>query len=374
LKLDTSSPPPSSASANSALRLGCHSCHATARNDLKRHVYALANAVQERVVARPGAIEHLHGPRNVECGPREFVVLSIGRDAAPWMESLIEHHLALGAKHVFFLDNASEDDTVQRAARYRSVTVFRTGLSFRRYEVGLRRWLVRSFGRHRWSLYCDADELFDYPFSDRLPMPGLLAYLAQHRYNAMTGQMLDLFSDKPFSQLAADPGDILREKYRYYDLTDLVATRQVYWIRDGDVASGEIPCYFGGIRKRFFADDCLLLSKHPLIYADDSFGVYSYDGHFMTGARVADISAVLLHYKYIGALPARVRKSVNGEWHTWGSLYGGLAAALESNPDLCLKLDSARELSSVNELVNNGFLAVSDRYREWVDRFPGRPA
>lgn len=353
---------------NAKLVLGCHSCHATRRNDLKRHAYAVANALQERVAGLPGVIDHVHGPANVECGPREFVVLSIGRDAAPWISSLIEHHLALGAKHVFFLDNGSEDETTHIASRYDRVSVYRTQLSFKRYEVGLRRWMVRSFGRNRWSLYCDADELFDYPGSDRLDMAGLLDYLEHHGYKAMTGQMLDLFSDKPFSQLTAAPGDALKEKYRFYDLSDLVPIRDVYWIRDGDVENREIVCNFGGIRSRFFGDDCLLLTKHPLVYADETVGVYTYDGHFMTRSRVADISGVLLHYKYIGSLRERVRKTVEHGWHNKvGALYGGLAATLDQNPDLCLRLESARELGSVNELVDNGFLVVSPQYRRWLD-------
>jgi hypothetical protein len=357
------------ASTDRGLRLGCHSCHVTPRNDLKRRAYAVANAIQQAAVSLPGNIQHVHGPRQVDCGPHEFVVLSIGRDAAPWIDAFVDHHLGLGAKHIFFLDNASDDGTAELASRHSRVSVFRTSLSFKRYEVGLRRWMVRTFGHRRWSLYCDVDELFDYPLSDKLPMAGLLRYLEHHRYKALTGQMLDFFSDRPFSELVAQPGDDLKDKYRYYDLTDLVPTRQVYWIRDGDVQQPDIACYFGGIRKRFFGDDCLLLTKHPLVFADRSVGVYKYDGHFMSGARVADISAVLLHYKYIGSLPARVRKTVEGGWHNKvEALYGGLSAVLQKTPDLCLKLDSARQLGSVNELVDQGFLTVSGPYRDWVEQ------
>lgn len=353
-----------------ALALGCHSCHSTTRNDFKRPLYALANRVQEERVGRPGAIEHVHGPRDVACGRHELVVLSIGRDAAPWISTLIEHHLELGAKHVFFLDNGSRDDTIALASRHERVTVFRTELSFKRYEVGLRRWMVRSFGRNRWSLYCDADELFDYPGSDRLPLPGFLQYLEHHGYKAVTGQMLDLFSDRPFSQLESEPGDDLKAKYRFYDLTDLVPTRAVYWMRDGALENRSLACYFGGIRKRFFGDDCLLLTKHPLVYADDSVGVYTYDGHFVTGARVADVSAALLHYKYIGGLPKRVRQTVEEQWHNKvEALYGGLSGVLAEKPDLCLKLDTARELGSVNELVASGFLVMSERYQRWIERY-----
>lgn len=352
-----------------ALPLGCHSCHATPRNDRRRRLFALANRVQEQVARFSGAIEHVHGPQNVETSAHELVVLCIGRDAELWVPSFVEHHLALGAKHIFYLDNGSTDGTVDRLSRYRGVSVFRTELSFKRYEVGLRRWITHSFGRGRWSLYCDADELFDYPYSDRLTLPDFLRYLERYGYKTVTGQMLDLFSERSFTELHSAPEDDLRAKYRWYDLTDLVRVDDVYWIRDGMRSNQEIGCIFGGIRKRFFGDDCLLLTKHPLVFADDTVGVYTYDGHFMTDAPVADISTVLLHYKYVANLPQRVRAEVAGAWHNKvDALYGGLAEVLERNPDLSLRLDTARELGSVNELIDNGFLVVTDRYRTWVEQ------
>lgn len=355
-------------SPGSGLRLGCHSCHTTRRNDIKRRVYAAANAVQERVMRAPGAVRHIHGPADVACGPDELVVLCIGRDAEPWITTFVEHHLALGAKHIFYLDNGSRDDTIARAIRHDGVSVFSTDLAFSRYEVGMRRWITRTFGRNRWSLYCDADELFDYPCSDRLALADLLRYLRHHGYKALTAQMLDLFSDKPFSQLERSSDESIRDTYRFYDLTDLVPTHEVYWIRDGQLENRDIACLFGGIRKRFFGDDCLLLTKHPLVYADDSVGVYTYDGHFMTGARVADISAVLLHYKYVATLPARVRQTVAEAWHNKSAaLYGGLSDGLAADPDLCLRLDTATELIDVDALVASGFLTVTQRYLDWVE-------
>ena len=351
--------------------LGCHSCHATRRNDRRRAVFALGNAAQERIVAlraAAGAVRRVHGPADVSTGPHEFVVLSIGRDSAPWIRSFIEHHLALGARHVFYLDNGSTDESVALASDYQNVTVLTTELSFRRYEVGMRRWLTRRYGRNRWSLYCDVDELFDYPLSDRMPMSGLLGYLEHHGYLALTGQMLDLVSDVPFGRLETSPDDDIKAKYRWYDLTDLRPTRDVYWIRDGHSPNPEVVCYFGGIRKRFFGDACLLLTKHPLVYATDAVGVYTYDGHFMSGTPVADISAVLRHYKYVGSLSERVRRTVEGGWHhKVENLYGNLAAVLDSADELTLRLPTSQEYAGTARLVEQGILAITPQYEQWVE-------
>ncbi|HEU4699643.1 MAG TPA: glycosyltransferase family 2 protein [Gemmatimonadales bacterium] len=352
--------------AHDDLELGCHSCHTTRRNDRRRALWRWGNRLQEQVVRLEGVVgrmRHRHGPARPDIARDELVVLCVGRDVEAWIGEFLEHHLALGAAHVVLLDNASEDDTVAIASRFPRVTVFTSALPFGHLEVGMRRWLTRTFAADRWSLYCDADELWDYPGSDRLPLRGFLDYLERHGYKAVTGQMLDLFADRPFSELPGAAGASLRGTYRWYDLADLVPTRDVYWIRDGQLDSAAIVCNFGGIRKRFFGDDCLLLTKHPLVFADRTVGLYTYDGHFVTGARVADVSTVLLHYKYVPNLPDRARKSV--DWVN-PELYRGLSRVLAENPTLCLKTASARELRHVDELVANGFLVVSERYREWL--------
>lgn len=351
------------------LDLGCHSCHTTPRNDRRRPVWKLANRLQERIVwldRAIGRMRHRHGPAKPAVGRDELVTLCIGRDVETWIGEFIEHHLRLGAAHVVLLDNASQDDTVAIASRFDRVTVFSSDLPFGHLEAGMRRWLTRTFAWERWSLYCDADELWDYPGSDRLPLRGFLQYLEQGGYKTVAGQMLDLVSDRPFDELPTGADVSLRRSYRWYDLADLVPTRDVYWIRDGQLASPDIVCHFGGIRKRFFGDDCLLLTKHPLVFADASVGLYTYDGHFMTGAPVADVSTALLHYKYVPNLPERARKSV--DWVN-PDLYRGLSMVLAENPKLCMRTPTSRELRDVDQLVDEGFLVASDAYRAWVERY-----
>jgi hypothetical protein len=50
---------------------------------------------------------------------------------------------------------------------------------------------------------------------------------------------------------------------------------------------------------------------------------------------------------------------------------------VEQNPDIKIKQATARELGSVNELIDNGFLVVSEEYRRWAggvekENRPGR--
>jgi hypothetical protein len=352
-------------------QLGCHSCHATAWNDVKRVAYAAGNRAQEEVVRRKaaaGEIRLVHGPREVACGPEELVVLCLERDGALWIDAFIRHHLALGARHVVILDNGSTDDTVARASGYGQVTVLSTGISFKRYQLGLRRWLTRTYGAGRWSVTCDVDELFDYPGSARLPLPRFLRYLNRHGYKAVTAHMLDMFSDVPFSRLESRPGDDLRARYPFYDLTGVVRTRDVYWLRNGQCPYDHIFCTFGGLRRRFFGAHCLLQTKHPLVFADPSVGVYTYDGHFATRAPVADVTALLLHYKYLSSLASLAEaRLARGELYAGSTHYEGFRRVLGTNPGFSLHTPTAQRLDSVDQLVGPDFLAVSDRYLRWVE-------
>ena len=353
------------------LRLGCHGCHATLKNDLKRPLWSVANTLREqaiRVGRLTGRVELVHGPANVDCARDELVVVTLVRDGAMWLQSFVEHYLSLGARHIFFLDNGSTDDTIERASRYDRVSLYRTDIPFRQFEVGLRRWLARTFGRERWMLAPDADELWDYPYSDRLPLREFLRYLNHHGYKAVTAHALDMFSDVPFSRLASAPEDDLRATYRFYDTSDIVRTRDMWWFRTGQVQDDAHFCTFGGVRQRFFGSECLCQTRHALHFADESSHPYRYDGHFTAGAPVADLTTVLLHYKFLGTLMHQARTNLELRNHPGDSVhYRGFVDVLSREPDFCLRTDTARELAGVNQLVDEGFLTVSERYRDWVE-------
>lgn len=353
------------------LPIGCHGTHATSRNDRRRPLWAAANRVRQEMFRAgriAGRVRHVFGPRNIDTGPREAVVICLVRDAEMWIDASIDHYLAMGFRHVFLLDNGSEDSTLARAARHPHVSAWRTELPFGLLEVGMRRWLTRTFGHRRWALAPDADELWDYPCSDRMPLAGFLGYLESRGYKAVTAHALDMFSDVPFDRLESAPGDDLREKYRFFDDTDIITTREMYWIRNGQTDSEDIVCTFGGIRQRVFGTRCLCQSRHALHFADHESHPYKYDGHFTAGARIADVTTVLLHYKFIGTLYDQARRVLELAQHPGGGVnYRGFAEVLAARPDLCLRTDTATELSSVNDLVGRGFLTVSPEYLGWVE-------
>jgi hypothetical protein len=84
----------------------------------------------------------------------------------------------------------------------------------------------RRFGRGRWSLTVDMDELFDYPYSDVVGLGSLLRYLNSGEYTAVVAQMLDMFPEKLLSSVVGDERELadredepLKELHRFYDIS-----------------------------------------------------------------------------------------------------------------------------------------------------------
>ncbi len=314
-------------------------------------------------------LEHLHGPEEVPYGPDELVVVCPVRDGEPWVRAFIEHHFSLGVKHVVLLDNGSEDDTVAIAREYDSVTVLRTMEPFKTHKIAFKRYLIKRFGKGRWVLCLDIDEMFDYPYSDVVGLVSLLEYLNRGSYTALVAYILDRFPEKPLLSAAEDTDKPLKELHNFYDISNV--TEQEYRrdvSKDNVVSNEEIKVPRGGIQSALTGTLALLI-RHPLMFVDDEIEVMNTSLHWVNKARVADFTGVIFHYKFVSDLHERAAQAAREESYGGNSArYKKYLAVLEENPDLRIKRETSKELGSVNDLVDEQFLVVSEDYMAWVDR------
>jgi glycosyltransferase involved in cell wall biosynthesis len=317
-------------------------------------------------------VEHLHGPEEVDYEVDELVVLVQLYNGKPYVKPLLEHYFSLGAKHVVFLDNGSSDGTVDVLRDYDNVTVLRTGLPYKTYNVAMKRYLVERFGRGRWTLSVDQDELFEYPYSDVVSLKALLKYLSENSYTAVVAYMLDMFperlsEDDPLTEYASL--EQLKETNRFYDISEVIRA-SYHDIGDiGNVlANEEVGILRGGVRGRLFGIHALL-TKHPLVFLDEKLRPMDLSDHWAGNARVADFTGVLLHYKLSNSLyemvrhEVRERRNINRK----KDRYGEYLKVLEQAPSLVIKDSTSKELKSVNELVGTAFVAVSRQYMGFVE-------
>ncbi len=317
------------------------------------------------------SVRHLHGPRKVVYGKDELLILCLVRNAQTYIESFIEHYLSMGAKHIVFLDNGSEDETVSIARNHERVTVLQTKLSFKKYRLEMKQYLVYRFGRDRWSLSVDQDELFDYPYSDVVSLKSLLGYLNERRYTTIVTHLLDMFPDRPLSSRANPEDGALKERYRFYDLSGI--EKEEYnpgtGARKSNAVSNEdIKVYRGGIRKTLFGAGASL-TKHPLTFFAGGVKPLHGSSHITKHARVADFSCVLYHYKFIDGFREHAEWAIREDAYPSrpSGRHEKYVEAMDQDPEMKISRYTSRELGSVNDLVDNGFLAVSDEYAKWAN-------
>jgi hypothetical protein len=317
------------------------------------------------------SVEHVHGPQEVASETDELVVLCLVRNGRPYVRSFMEHYASMGVKHAVFLDNGSTDGTVEALKGYDNVTVLRSMLPYKRYNVAMKRYLIERFGRGRWTLSVDMDELFDYPYSDVVSLKALLGYLSANSYTAVVAQMLDMFSEEPVTDTVSDEDEPLKERYRFYDISNV--REQDYWefpfvSGSGNVVTNEdIGIYRNGIQNTVFGT-LPALTKHPLVFLDEKLKPVDRSAHSVSNARVADFTCVLFHYKFTNHLYELIRNAARQENYMRDSgKQKKWLKVLEKTPNLLVKGETSRELRDVNDLVENGFLVVSEEYMSWVD-------
>ena len=325
------------------------------------------------------SIEHLHGPTEVTYDAEELVVVCIVRDGRPYIRSFINHYFSLGAKHIAFLDNQSADGTVEALKNHDNVTVLRTDLSYKAEgettgnswtrEVLFKQYMISRFGqRDRWCLCVDIDELFDYPYSEVLELRSFLGYLNGKSYTAVVAQMLDMFPEKPLTGQTSRVDEPLKDLHAFYDISNInrrpLARRSLR--RGNTIENEDIESFSGGIRDTLFGTGPYL-TKFPLVRLDGKVKPMNGSSHRIADATIADITGVLFHYKFIDEhFQGQVAQAVHEEHRLRGSaIYKRYSEVLESVPSLRLKLETAREIRNVNDLLENSFLAISEDY---VDR------
>lgn len=317
-------------------------------------------------------IRHHSGPRAFEREPDSCVVVCLVRNGREHLPSFLRHYRALGVREFVFVDNGSDDGTLQALERDESITVYETSLSHKDYETQIRRLVIEQHCWRRWCLNVDIDELFDYPRSGELPLDGLLLYLRERGATAMAGHMLDMYDEEQrcFGEQELD----LRRAYPDYDIshlerTDYYAEEQLAFC-DRNRLQAEIQCFSGGIRQSVFGSKAgarYLLIKHPLIFLDGELEPVTHP-HYSNHATVADVTCVLYHYKFTPAFKIKALESQrSGRYVKFAQQqYDQYLRKLGAEGSLVISSGSTRRLRDVNELTELGFLRESSEFRAFV--------
>lgn len=308
-------------------------------------------------------VKHIYGSKDVKFGLDEVIVLCLVRNAEYYIEAFIKYYSGLGAKHIVFLDNGSTDRTIDFAKKYENVTILRSNLFFKKYECKLRQYLINRFARNRWSLNVDIDEFFDYPYSGKIDIKSLVKHLSANKYNAVVANMLDLFSDKTiYFKQKFDNLDLSKFKNYYFEYERSCPYR---YEAGNEVSNPEIREFVGAIPGKF--NYIAPYIKHPLIFNDGKIRPML-EVHFVKNARLADFSTVLYHYKFVDNLLNKCRDvSFEKNYGDDSEKYSAYYSFLKDKKFLEINVPWSKELNDVNQLINEGYIAVSDKFCSFVE-------
>ena len=311
-------------------------------------------------------VKHLNGPLKVACKPDEFVAISFMRNADLHLEQFVEHHLKLGAKQIFLLDNGSTDGSLALLRKYDEVTLFQCLLPYKDFKYEFRRFLFRRCALNCWALLVDIDERFCYPYSERIGMSSFLQYLNRHNYSAVMGQMLDLFPAGPVTSWPTNGRDLVQQSF-WYEL-DSVQRFKLKRRRHGKVTHPPLFTISGGIRASGFKmDNRPNLTKYPLLFADGTVQPSESSSHRIRGGRVADTTCLLQHYKFHRDFENQCREIVKEKSYFKDSLeYQQYLKVLKEEESLVLKTGDSKRFRHVNQLIDDNFLVVSEAFRKYV--------
>ena len=316
------------------------------------------------------SVRHLSGPLQPELPTGSTVVVALVRDGEFYLDAFLAYYRSIGAAHFVFCDNGSTDQTVQRLSAEADCTVLQSNLPWGEIENDFRRHAAETCAAGQWCLYADMDEVFTFDRAAQIGLPGLTRYLDAQGYTALVAQMLEMFPRMALQEAGQMSYEEALAEFDHYDLREI--TRQDYhdpeigfgwFLQQNSVSNPEIGVLFGGTRARVFGEACCL-TKHPLVKVLPGVapGVHP---HAAAHVACADMTALILHYKFTNAPMAR-----DADTAARGVIpHGEDVKRLErfrSDPDLTLWSEQAERYSGLRPLQDAGFLQRSEAFEAYL--------
>jgi glycosyltransferase involved in cell wall biosynthesis len=302
----------------------------------------------------------------------------------------LDHYRSIGVARFFIVDNGSTDGTREFVTAQPDCHVFLTRNSYSEARFGLE-WqqaLLDEFGVGHWCLVVDADEWFVYPGCENQSLPELAAYLEQSGAQGMFAFLLDMYGSGTVAETNSEPQRSLLDTCRYFD-------RHYTWdfgFRVPGHTRRRFPPYkvVGGPRWRLFfpvlhrhyyvlkalwliSDYFRLplpialrraptLTKIPLVRW--SPGTRYPHPHATTSVKLADVTGVLLHFKFLEDFFSRLKIEISRKEH-WdnASEYYRYLKKLKNKTKFSFVYDGSVAYEDSEQLVRLGLMREDDRWK-----------
>ena len=310
------------------------------------------------------SFSHVAGPKRFDLADDEAALVCVGRNTAFYLPTFFDWHRALGIEKFIYVDNGSSDASIEIVSSQPDTIVASCSASFKDHEGLIRLYATQLYARGGWRLVVDADELFDYPGSQRVSLRRLLGDLNASGKTAVVAQMLDMIPDGGLADIRNETYQAAIESCAYYDISSIEA-RDYYsediefkwFLQKNQMSNPQIKFNFGGIRKTLFGEECCL-SKHPLFKPGPGVLVLPHP-HVSTGLICADFTALLRHYKFTGDFVKRELDLLSDGRVAHGETAQRMRTIGE-RPDMTFIQPTSERYTSPEALLEKGFLVASE--------------
>ncbi len=270
--------------------------------------------------------------------PNDILLMSVIRNEKIRLPYFLDYYRKLGVDHFLFVDNDSDDGSLEFLSAQPDVSVWCTKTSYKKAAYGLdwSNYLLRKYAHGHWVLTVDPDEFFIYPFCDTRPIRALTDWLDSCAVRSFGTMLIDMYPEGPVDAEPYQEGQDPFEIARWFDAGNYMITKNPdyknLWIQ-------------GGPRARvFFGDNpwkAPALNKIPLVKWDRRY-VYISSTHSLLPRGLNQVydewggektSGALLHAKLINTLGEKAHEEVQrGQHYRSSGEYKAYAAQLQEQP------------------------------------------
>lgn len=255
----------------------------------------------------------------------------------------LEYYREMGIGHFFFVDNDSNDGSLDYLSDQPDVSVWSTTASYKRARFGVD-WLnalQMKYAHGHWALTVDPDEFLVYPFCDTRPLRALTDWLDASSIKSFSAMLLDMYPKERLDERPYVAGQNPIDIACWFDSGNYTISRNHtftnLWIQGGPRAR----VFFKDVPERAPA-----LNKVPLVKWDKRYAYVS-STHMLLPRGLNQVydewggekaSGVLLHAKFLDTFGAKALEEMQRNEHYAASFeYRAYAEQMQDDPKLWCK-------------------------------------
>ena len=301
---------------------------------------------------------------------REIRLFAIMRNESLRLPYFFEYYKNLGVDRFFIIDNNSTDDSALIAYNEANVHIYSTKDNFKNFWFWME-YLLKEFGSDQWCLVVDIDELFSYPYSEKLNLWELIHFLEQEKSTSVLSLLLDMYSDRSIRSIQYSKGENPLLKIPFFD--NSYETRNFRFIDKNSYSFFYSKSFTGGMRKRVFGNISTphVLSKISLFKNDQNN--YLTDGmHAINNSKISTLQGVVFHTKFLFDFIDEVNEEIKREQHFGNAFYyKHYEKKIAKQVDLNLYCKSSVRYLNTSQLLDLGIMFTNpdfDKYAESKSR------